>query len=553
MAACSCSGPAPVVDGTPEPTGPAWFADVTEAVGLSFVHDPGPTGTYYTPQSMGSGGAFLDFDGDGLVDIYLVHLGGPKGKKNQLFKQMPDHTFKDVSKGSGLDFAGLCHGVAVGDVNNDGRPDVLVTLSSGVKLFLNRGDGTFEDVTEEAGLVNPLWAMSAAFVDYDRDGRLDLVVVNYLEHDPSKECISPKNTRDFCGPNYFPGVCSKLFRNVTPLEGKGSRVRFEDVSLASGIGKLAGPGLGVVCADFDGDGWPDIFIANDGQANRLWMNQHDGTFIDEAASRGVAATVMGQTYAGMGVAVGDTANTGMLDLYVTHLDTQSNTLWRQGPRGQFHDMTAAAGLVSSRRRYTGWGTLMADFDLDGGVDLAIANGRVYRGSEAKNTGLGFWEDYAEQNQLYANDGTGKFREISAANPAFCGVWNVARGLMCADFDNDGAPDLLVTATGSRARLLRNVAPNRGHWLKVRAFDPRMKRDAIGAEVRVRAGGKQWFRVAHPAQSYLCSCTPLALFGLGPAARVDGIEVTWPDGAREVFDGGPADCLRELRRGEGHAP
>jgi hypothetical protein len=535
--------------------GPAWFEDVTTAAGLDFVHDPGPTGTYFTPQSMGSGCAFFDFDGDGLVDIYLLHLGGPNGKKNQLFKQLPDHTFKDVSAGSGLDIAGYSHGVAIGDINNDGRPDVLVTQFGSVKLFLNCGEGKFEDVTAEAGLVNSLWAMSAAFVDYDRDGLLDLVIINYLDHDPKIQCVSPTNTRDFCGPNYYPGVCSKLFHNQgrrPATDGKpAARVQFDDVSFASGIGRVPGPGLGVVCADFDGDGWPDIFVANDGQANRLWINQKDGTFKDEAASRGVAYTVMGNSYAGMGIAIGDTGGRGMLDLFVTHLDTQTHTLWRQGPRGMFRDATAVSGLTASTARFTGWGTLMADFDLDGAVDVAIANGRVYRGSTAKNTGLGFWEDYVEKNQLYANDGSGRFRDISAANPALCGMWNVGRGLACADFDNDGAPDLLVTSTGDRARLFRNVAPRRGHWLTVRATEPPRLRDAYGAEVRVRAQGKEWLRLVHPAHSYLSSCTPLALFGLGAVEHIDAIVVTWPDGSVETFDGGNVDCRRDLRRGEGH--
>jgi hypothetical protein len=553
-----CRRPREAVDSpAADAAGPPWFEDVTARVGLDFVHDPGPTGTYFTPQSMGSGCAFFDCDGDGLADIYLLQLGGPNGKKNQLFKQLPDHTFKNVSAGSGLDVAGYSHGIAIGDVNNDGKPDVLVTQFGGIKLFLNLGGGKFEDVTLEAGLVNPLWAMSAAFVDYDRDGRLDLVVVNYLDHDPSKECVSPRNTRDYCGPNYFPGVCSKLFRNIgarSAADGKpAARVRFDDVGFASGIGRVPGPGLGVVCADFDGDGWQDIFVANDGLPNRLWINQKDGTFKDEAASRGVAYTVMGNSYAGMGIAVGDTTGSGMFDVFVTHLDTQTHTLWRQGPRGMFRDATASSQLAIGQTRCTGWGTVMADFDLDGAPDVAVVNCRVNRGRTAKDTGLGFWQDYAEHNQLYANDGQGKFRDLSSANSALCGIWNVGRGLAVGDFDNDGAPDLLVTSTGGAARLFRNVARQRGHWLRVRALEPPHNRDAHGAEVRVRAGDRQWLRLVHPAQSYLSSCTPLALFGLGRAEHIDGIEVTWPDGARELFAGGGVDCQRDLRRGEGRTP
>jgi hypothetical protein len=538
-----------------EEEGPAWFEDVTEQVGLDFVHDAGPTDSYLMPQAMGSGCAFLH-DGDGTLYLYLLHNGGPNGKKNQLFRRGADGRFTDVSAGSGLDVAGYSMGVAVGDVNNDGLPDVLLTQYGGVKLFLNRGKGRFQDVTAESGLFNPLWGVSAAFLDYDRDGRLDLVVVNYKDYDPKKRCYSVQGERDYCGPSHFPDACSKLFRNRGPGPGEGgkqARVRFEDVSFACGIGRLPGPGMGVVCADFDGDGWPDIFVANDGEPNRLWINQRDGTFRDEAASRGVACTALGNAFAGMGVALGDVDNDGLLDLFVTHLTSETNTLWKQGPRGLFKDATVPSRLAAARWRGTGFGTVLADFDLDGALDLAVVNGRVLRGGPARGTGLGFWEPYAERNQLFAGDGTGRFRDVSEANRAFCGSFNVARGLACADFDGDGAPDLLVSTAGSRARLFRNVAPGRGHWLKVRALLPRHRRDAYGAEVGVRAAGRSWLRVVNPSESYLSSGSPVALFGLGDAARFDSITVTWPDGAREVFPGGRADRLIELRQGEGRAP
>jgi hypothetical protein len=536
-----------------EPEGPVWLQDVTDAVGLHFVNDPGPTDTYWMPQSMGCGCAVIH-DGDGTFYIYLLHQAGPTGKKNQLFKRLPDGTYRDVSQGSGLDIAGWNTGVAVGDVNNDGLPDVVVTQYRGIKLFLNQGGGRFEDVTAESGLSNSLWGMSAAFFDYDRDGWLDLVVVNYVEYDAKKECASMKGHRDYCGPKMFPGTFSKLFHNRGPAPAEAGkavpRVRFEDVSFASGIGQLAGPGLGVVCADFDGDGWPDIFVANDGEANRLWINQKNGTFKDEAASRNIGFTLMGIPYSGMGIAIGDVANSGMLDLFVTHLKYETHTLWRQGPRGMFKDQTVQSKLTAQHRG-TGWGTVMADFDLDGNLDLALVNGSVFSGGEATGTDLGFWETYADKNQLFAGDGTGAFRELSAANKPFCGRWNVARGLVCADFDNSGAPGLLVTTIGGRARLFKNVAPNRGHWLKVRAVDPKLKRDAYGAEVRVRAGGRQWLRLINPAESYLSSGSPLALFGLGKTERIDAIEVTWPDGGPpETFAGGAVDRLVELRKGEG---
>jgi hypothetical protein len=442
-------------------------------------------------------------------------------------------------------------GAAVGDVNNDGLPDLLLTEYGRVRLFLNRGGGRFEDVSERAGLADPLWATSAAFLDYDRDGLLDLVVVNYVDYDAKKDCPTPEGKPEYCGPSLFAGTCSKLFHNCGAESG--SAVRFEDVSFASGLGRLPGPGLGVACADFTGDGWPDIFVANDGAPNRLWVNRHDGTFQDEAVSRGVAYTAMGKAYAGMGVAVGDIDGDGLLDLYVTHLGIETNTLWRQGPPGQFRDATTRAGLAASRWHATGWGTLLVDFDLDGALDLAVVNGRTYVGGPARGTDLGFWEPYAEQNQLFAGDGAGRFRDLSAANGPLCGRWNVARGLACADLDGTGRPALLVTAIGDRARLFRNVAPRRGHWLTVRAWDPALRRDAYGAEVRVRAGGREWLRVANPAQSYLCSSDPVALFGLGGAAAVEAVEVAWPDGTRERFPGGPADRALQLRKGEGQAP
>jgi hypothetical protein len=546
-----CRGAEPPADG-PAPTGPAWFEDVTRARGLTFSHNPGPINSYSLPQITGSGCALFDYDGDGRLDAYLVQNAGPdSGATNRLYHQEPDGTFRDASAGSGLDVAGYGMGVAVGDVNNDGRPDVFLTEYGRCRLFLNNGDGTFTDVTREAGLDSPSWATSAAFFDYDRDGWLDLVVVNYVDYDPSLSCASGAGRPDYCHPNRFGPMVTRLYRNLGP--GRPG-VRFEDVTLKAGLAQRPSNGLGVLCADFNGDHWPDIFVANDGKANHLWINQRNGTFQEEAVVRGVAYTGTGRTAGNMGVAWGDLTGRGLPDLFVTHLVDEDHTLWRQGPRGSFQDRTVAAGLTSGRWRGTGFGTAFADFDHDGALDLVLVNGDVARRQQgrAEPPPEQFWSQYAQRSQLFLNDGTGRFRDVSADNPALCGEPMVARGLAVGDVDNDGALDLLVTQVGGPARLLRNVAPNRGHWLMVRALDPRCRRDAYGAEVTVRAGDRSWVRWINPAYSYLSSGDPRAHFGLGPAERFDRLRVVWPDGRAEEFPGGPANRLVEVRQGEGTA-
>jgi len=556
----------PVIGG---PAAPPWFVDVTAEVGLDFVHDAGPEGNFFMPQSVGAGAALFDFDKDGRLDIYLLQSGGPDSpSRNRLFRQGADGRFTDVSKGSGLDIAGYCTGVAIGDVNNDGWPDVLVTQYGGLKLFLNNGNGTFTDISREAGLDSVLWGMSACFVDYDRDGWLDLVVVNYVKYDVTTLCYDGQGRRDYCHPRQFPGSVAKLYRNLgiggaqsaergaqeAALRGAHPAlpIRFEDVTERAGLSRLPGPGLGVTCADFNGDGWPDIFVANDGQPNRLWINQRDGTFQEEAVLRGLAYDGMGKAPANMGVALGDVDGDGLFDVFVTHLTNETHTLWSQKPRGMFRDRTVPAGLAPPGSRGTGFGTVLADFDHDGAVDVAVVNGRVSRGESAVESLGPFWGQYAERNQLFANNGSGRFRDISSHNRPLCGTAGVYRGLACGDIDGDGALDLLVTALAGPARLYRNVAPKRGHWLLVRAIDPTLKRDAYGAEITARAGERRWTRWLNPGYSYLCSNDPRAHFGLGEVDHVDALDVVWPDGTRESFPGCPADQRPEivLRKGAG---
>lgn len=557
----------PHPNGSLEPKGKdgdqAWFADVTDEMGLDFVHDAGDVSKYQLPQIVGSGVAIFDFDGDGRPDIYLLSYGGPTSKSiNRLYRNMPDGKFKDVTEGSGLGFAGWNTGVTIGDVNNDGRPDVLVTQYGGVKLFLNNGNGRFTDITEQAGLKNPVWATSACFFDYDRDGWLDLIVVNYVEDDPNWPCYNPTGKRDYCGPLIFKGIVSKLFRNrggdpasLPRKQGKSATVRFEDVTVKAGLAKAPGPGLGVCCADFNGDGWPDIFIANDGKPNHLWINQKNGTFNEEALVRGIAVDSNGHSQAGMGVAIGDVDGNGLFDIYVTHLTQERHTLWQQGPeRGEFRDQTARAGLLASDWRGTGWGTIMIDCDHDGWQDIAAVNGRILEGTATPNPALGdHFKHYSERNQIFRNEGKGKFRDVSSLNKAFCGTPNVARSLAYGDLDGDGALDLVITTVGGRARIYRNVARSPGHWLLVRAIDPRYNRDAYGAEIRIKMGDRRLLRIINTGDSFQCSNDPRAHFGLGDMTKIEGIHVLWPDGLAEVFEeGGAVDRNVVVKRGAGKA-
>ncbi|MCS7044718.1 MAG: CRTAC1 family protein [Gemmataceae bacterium] len=547
LAAGGCHRPAPS-DLVPPASGSVWFEDATQAVGLDFIHDAGAPGRYFLPQVIGSGAALFDCDGDDRLDIYLIQNGGPNSEaRNQLYRQRADGTFENISAGSGLDVAGHGMGVAIGDVNNDGRPDLVLTEYRGLRLFLNQGGGKFIEATKDSGLDDVHWATSASFVDYDRDGWLDLVVAHYVDYDPARRCPGSGGKEDFCHPKTFAGAAARVYRNLG--RRAGVLAAFRDMTAAAGLAHRPSNGLGVVCADLNGDRWPDLFLANDARPNHLWINQRDGTFREEALSRGCAVNALGQAEGNMGIACADLDGDGLLDLFVTHLTEETHTLWRQGPVGIFTDRTAAAGLATPTWRGTGFGVVAADFDADGHLDLALVNGRVARKLGA--SALGFhWTDYAERHQLFANDGTGRFRDLSPTNAPLCGTARVGRGLCAGDIFGTGRVDLLATHVADRARVYRNVVANPGHWLIVRAVTPEWRRDAYGAEVTVFAGTRRWTRLIQPGSSYLCSNDPRAHFGLGEVTAVDRLRVVWPDGAVEEFPGSPVDRRLVVRRGEG---
>ncbi len=551
----------------------AYFTEATFEMGLDFMHDAGPVGDYFFPQIMGAGCALLDVDQDGDLDLFFVNSAArPANFKPQpgraathrLYLQDGAGQFRDATAGSGLETSDTGMGVAAGDVNNDGFPDLYVSNYGPDRLFLNRGDATFRDVTLAAGIDNPLWGASCSFLDYDRDGWLDLVVVNYVAYDVDHACITPRGDQDYCHPQNFSGTPAKLYHNETGAvqvaSGRRDRVRFRDVSLPAGIASLRGPGLGVVCADFSGDGWPDIFVANDSAPNFLWVNQRDGTFRDEAVQRGVATDAQGRAQANMGIALGDLNADGRGDLFVTHLSGEANALYLSHGRGSFEEAAALKGLADAGFPYTGFGTALIDLDHDGDLDLAVVNGRVLRSRPAMNAGANrrappdFWTPYAEPNQLFLNDGSGRFDEASSPLEPLTNRREIGRGLSAGDIDNDGDVDLLVTYTAGPARLFRNEAPKRGHWLLVRVVDPAHGgRDDCGAVVTLTAGGRTWRRWLNPGGSYLSSGDPRVHFGLGPAAAFDSLTIAWADSRIEEFPGGDVDRLITLTRGRGHAP
>ncbi len=544
--------PAPA---TPAQT--AGFTDVTAAAGIAFVHDAGDEGRLSLPEITGAGGGFFDADGDGDLDIYLLQGGRPADPAgpvagapgNMLLLQGPPGRFRDASETSGTADTGYGMGLAVGDADGDGRPDLFVTNYGPDVLYRNLGDGRFEDVTGRAGVAGEGWSSSAAFCDFDGDGRLDLYVARYVRNDPAKECAQQDGSRDYCSPQVFPGLHDYLYRNA----GDG---RFEDISLAAGLRSVHAPGLGVVCADFDGDRRLDFYVANDGEANQLWLNRGDGVFTDDAFLAGVALNDSGRPEAGMGIALGDPDADLDLDLFITHVADETNTLYRNDGSDYglaFADRTGPSGLGLPSMALTGFGVAFLDPDLDGALDLVLANGRVQREPPLPGaSGDDFWSAFAEPNQMFRHQGAGAsdavFAEWLDAGD-FTEALEVSRGLAVGDYDEDGDADLLVMNAEGPARLYRNDFAKRGASLRVR---PALAHGAPAFPSLVTAhfaDGARMIRRADRGGSYLATSDPRAFFGIPAGARVESLTVTWPDGSRESFPAPPGDTVT-LIAGEG---
>ncbi len=558
------------------------FVDAAATTGLDFVHWNGMSGEIYFPEMMGQGGALFDYDGDGDLDVYCVQgamLGegktladalvpprGPLPPRGRLYRNdlaaAPDGTrtlrFTDVTAESGIDARGYGMGAAVGDVDGDGRPDLFLASYGADQLWLNLGPDaegrvTFRDATAKAGVSDPLWSVSATFVDYDRDGLLDLFVVNYVEFPLAKNppCYAVTSRRDYCGPADFPGVPDRLYRN-RGKDGSGAPV-FEDVTARAGIDAgRAGPGLGVVAFDADGDGWTDLYVADDGTPNRLWLNRRDGTFRDEAALAGAAVNRAGRAEASMGVDAGDFDVDGDEDLFLAHLTGETNTLYVNDGTGLFEDRSVESGLAQGSVPFTGFGTAWLDYDNDGWLDLFIANGAVRIQEPQARAGDPY--PLSQTNQLYRNlgrDASGRVRFAEVTDQASVLVLPaVGRGAAFGDVDNDGDTDIVVFNNNGPVRLLLNQVGSERPWLGLRLLD-RHGRDAQGARVEIhRSGAPTLVRRARADASYASANDPRVLAGLGEHPAVSSVTVRWPDGTAESFPPPPLRAYSTLRQGAG---
>ena len=519
-------------------TPPIRFEDIAERAGVYFITENCPTPEKHQPETMLAGVALFDYDGDGLLDIYLVNGAEmpslvKTGAKysNRLYRNNGDGTFTDVTEHAGVAGAGYGMGVAVGDYDNDGRPDLFLANVSGNQLFHNNGDGTFTDVTAKAGLSGAMhngrkmWSVAAGWFDYNRDGLLDLFVVNYVDWDPRYEpaCMG-MNGRGYCHPGSFAPLTNTLYRN----NGDGT---FTDVSAETGISKVEGKGMGVAFADYDNDGWPDVFVANDNSPNLLFHNIGGKRFEEVGIQAGVAYNEDGNVLAGMGVDFRDLNNDGLPDLWHTAIENEAFPLYLNDGKGAFVNAGQSSHLANLTRPMSGWSNGIVDLDNDGWKDLVVARSDVMDNIEQISRHF----SYAEPNSVFRNLGNGQFEDVSTTAGADFTRPAANRGLAYGDLDNDGRMDLVVTSLGGPVRVLRNITETHNHWILLKLAGTKSNRMGLGAQIRVTTDdGRKLYNEATTSTGYAASSDPRVHFGLGTSRVIREIEIRWPSGTRQLL-------------------
>jgi hypothetical protein len=525
------------------------LADVTSSAGIPFQHNSGAFGGKFLPETMGSGCAFLDYDRDGWQDILLVNgMDWPGHKKQRstlrLYHNNGNGTFTDVTSRSGLEVEIYGMGVAVGDYDNDGFPDILITCVGQNRLFHNTGKGTFVDLTEASGLGRrQAFSTSALWFDYDRDGLLDLFVCNYVKWSPEHDvfCSLDGKHKSYCTPEAYRGETCWLFHN----RGNGT---FEDVTASSGIFDSSSKSLGVAMLDRDQDGWLDLLVANDTQPNKLYRNQRNGTFKDRAVEVGLAFSSEGKARAGMGVDVADFTNSGRLGVAITNFDNEMTGLYQFSGRS-YEDVAAQSGVGIASKNSLGFGCAFLDANLDGWLDLAVANGHIDETVRNIRGNVG----YAQPPLLFLNDGGAKFHDVANELGGGFEQPKVGRGLAYGDFDRDGDLDILLTTNHGAAHLYRNDQRSGNRSIRFRLVGTKSNRDGIGATVRVVSGGLSQWRTVKSGSSYLSQSELPVTFGLEKRDRVERAEVTWPSGRTEEFTKLAAGRCYECVEGKGISP
>jgi hypothetical protein len=531
------------------PSGPITFTDVTVQAGIHFKHNSGAFGRKYLPETMGSGVCVLDYDNDGWQDILFVNSMDWPGHKTgksypALYHNNHDGTFTDVTRQAGLDVEMYGMGCTVGDYDNDGNEDIYITAIGGSHLFHNLGNGKFADATARAGVADSGFPTGAVWFDYDHDGRLDLFVAHYVEWSlaTDQSCSLDGKNKSYCTPEAYKGESARLFHNL----GNG---RFEDVTKRAGLEDPSGKSLGIALIDYDNDGWLDLFVTNDTQPNKLYRNNHNGTFSEVGAVAGVAFSDAGRARAGMGTDAGDYDNSGRQSLVIGNFTTESMSLYHNDGSGLFTDETMAAGIGSPSAQSLTFGTFFFDYDLDGLPDIFAVNGHVSDDISVVQPTL----HYAEPPLLFRNVGGGKFEDVSTKVGVALRQSMVARGAAYADFDNDGDLDLVVTTNNGPARLLRNDNGNRNDMLRIKLVGTRSNRDAIGAKVTVTtASGSRLFEMVKAGSSYLSQSELPLTFGLGRPAngKTAKLEIEWPSGRKESIGNVAADQFLTIKEGQG---